>query len=802
MRSMDILSCHANPTFYCANGCVPSSTAGAPSAMSFVSLLPTARRFAGLAVIFTLAVAPLCAAEPGFRNGDWPFQPLHRPDVPAVHDAAWMRNPIDAFVLAKLEQKGLRPSAQAERRVLLRRVTHDLTGLPPTVKEQEEFLADRSPEAYAKVVDRLLSSPRYGERWAQHWFDVVRFAETDGFKHDALRPNAYKYRDYVIQALNNDLPYDRFIRQQLAGDELEPNNPQAIIATGLNRLYPDELNASNIRQRRQELLDDVTDVTGAAFLGLTIGCARCHDHKFDPITQVDYYRLQAVFAPMAPRDDLVAATPIERHQYQLKRAAWEAATTEIRAQIDSLTAAARQSLIREATDGFDPDTQRALNTPESRRTPFQQELVVQAEKWIAIRLQKVFDRLTPDQQKRYSELQGKLSEFDTHKPLPLPTALAVSDIGPQAPPTYRLATGDYHKPQEEVHPGFPEFLGLSEPVFPANLPSGTTGRRAALANWLTRPDHPLTARVMVNRLWAHHFGVGIVGTPNDFGATGDSATHPELLDWLASEFVASGCSLKAMHRLMVTSAAYCQTSFVDPKNMQQAKAEKADETDRWLWRARGGRLEGEAIRDAVLQVAGDLNLRMYGPSARPKLPAETGRYAWDPDPIARDRNRRSVYVLAKRNLRYPLLDVFDEPDMHNSCPRRDETVTAPQALELLNSEFTDDEAHHWAARLTKEFGRDKSAIVRAAFLEGFGRLPSDDELTAARDFISIELKYEREEATAKLPPKAAIAPSGKSTMANSPMKSAATVESSTPEMDALADFCHALINSNEFLYVD
>ena len=277
---------------------------------------------------------------------------------------------------------------------------------------------------------------------------------------------------------------------------------------------------------------------------------------------------------MAPRDDLVAATTLQKHQYQLQYAVWEAATKGINNQIDALTAAARQALTREATEGFDPQTQQALNTADTQRTTLQQLLVVQANKWIALRLQKVTYHLTPEQQKQYSELQSQLSEFDPHKPLPLPTALAVNDIGASAPPTHRLAAGDYNKPEEEVQPGFPEFLGLSEPVLPPNLPVGTTGRRSALALWLTRPDHPLTARVMINRLWAHHFGVGIVGTPNDFGAMGDLATHPQLLDWLASEFVASGYSLKAIHRLMVTSAAYRQTSFVDPQNPEQAKAEQ------------------------------------------------------------------------------------------------------------------------------------------------------------------------------------------------------------------------------------
>jgi Protein of unknown function (DUF1549)/Protein of unknown function (DUF1553) len=780
-----------------------------------------AKRFAGSAVVVCL-IGPAMLGfvlagtanslradnEPsGFKEGDWPFQPLKRPTVPEVKKTDWVRNPIDAFVLAKLEKKGLRPSPPAEKLVLLRRVTYDLTGLPPTPGEQEEFLADDAPDAYEKVVDRLLQSPRYGERWAEHWFDVVRYAETDGFKNDALRPDAYKYRDYVIAALNDDLPYDEFIRQQIAGDELEPGNPQALIATGLNRLYPDEINASNLRQRRQEMLDDVTDVTASAFLGITLGCARCHDHKFDPITQVDYYRFQAIFAGIAPRDDIVAATPRQQAQYHQWLAAWEQATREIRSEIEALVGPARDALAREASEGFDSETRQALAIPPEHRTALQKLLIIQANKWIEFRLRKLANRLTDSQRQRYAELQSKLSEFDTRKPLPLPTALATVDVGRHAPPTYRLAIGDYRKPQEEVRPGFPAFLGSSEPVVPSGVLSDSTGNRAALADWLCRPDHPLTARVMVNRIWAHHFGLGIVGTPNDFGTMGDSPTHPELLDWLAAEFVSRAYSLKAMHRLIVTSATYCQTSLYDPDNSEQAKAHAADPGDHFLWRARGIRLEGEAIRDAVLLVAGDLNLKMGGPSAKPKLPDEIGRYGWDPDPIERDRNRRSVYVLAKRNLRYPLLDVFDLPDMHNSCPRRDSTVTAPQALELLNSDFTECEARQWAGRLIARYRKDKAALVRAAYAEAYARQPTDDELTAARDFISAEASNARHftapaKSIAKKPSSVASEITSSDKTISAEFAGTKSFADLPPETEAVVDFCHALFNSNEFLYVD
>ncbi len=799
----------------------------------FPTNLRAAKRFAGLsAIVLLLNCAGLARAaghQSGFAQGDWPFQPLKRPATPQVRESSWIKNPVDAFILARLEKKGLRPSPAADKLTLLRRVSFDLTGLPPTAEEQAAFVADLSPEAYSKVVDRLLASPRYGERWAEHWLDVVRFAETDGFKSDALRPEAYKYRDYVISSLNADLPYDRFVRQQLAGDELEPGNPQAIIATGLNRLYPDEINASDLRQRRQEMLDDLTEVTGSAFLGLTIGCARCHDHKFDPITQFDYYRLQAIFAPIAPRDDLVAATPIQQGRYRIQLEAWRQATKEIRDQIEALVGPTKATLVRDATEGFDADTQHALNEPPEHRSPLETQLVIQADKWLELRLQKLDNRLDDKQKDRLASLQQKLAAFDAVKPIPLPAAMAVVDVGRRAPATYRLSTGDFRKPLDEVSPGFPEFLGLSEPLIPHGVSPDTTGRRAALAVWLSRPDHPMTARVIVNRLWSHHFGAGIVGTPNDFGTMGDAATHTELLDWLAAELVEQKYSLKTIHRLMVTSATYCQTSLIEDTNQTQTAAQSADPNDRLLWRFRGARLEGEAIRDAILQSAGDLNIKMFGPSARPKLPEGIGRYAWEPDPLRQDRDRRSVYVLAKRNLRYPLLEVFDQPDMHNSCPRRDSTVTPPQALELLNSDFTEEEARQWARRLVARYGADKAALVRNAYRTAYGRQPTDEELAAASEFISAESStverdaknhraFRNVSASATDLKQTATAVKTDSALPKSPPSSvsqkpvepsptpassgAADSESLPPEAEAIADFCHALFNSNEFLYVD
>ncbi len=563
------------------------------------------------------AVESKSARTGKFATGDWPFQPLARPALPELKQlAGWARNPVDLFIGQKLEAKNLKPNPQADKLTLLRRVTFDLTGLPPTPAEQADFLADQSADAYAKVVDRLLASPRYGERWAQHWLDLVRYSETEGFKKDTLRPDAHRYRDYVIQAYNNDLPYDRFIRQQLAGDEVEPQNPDALIATGLVRLYPEDINASNMVLQRQEILDDITENTGLTFLGMTIGCARCHDHKFDDIKQVDYYRWQACFAAILPNDDVSIASKKQVEEYDKKMTTWETKTKPIRDLIDSELADERQAAREDAIGAYDPQTKAAIETPPEKRTCLQKQLAGEAEEWIESRSARAYKRCPPDERKLYDKQVEDLAKFDNIKPEPLPTAMTVSDGDGQLPSTCVLAGGNYQKPQQEVTPGFPAFLGASEPEItsPAAQPK-STGRRSALAEWLTRPDHPLTARVMINRVWQYHFGEGIVATPNDFGAMGGNPSHPELLDWLASEFVANGWHLKPIHRLLVLSATYCQSSHVDPSSAIHSMAMAADAANTLLWHARRQRLEGEELRDAALQVSGELNLRMFGPSA-------------------------------------------------------------------------------------------------------------------------------------------------------------------------------------------
>jgi hypothetical protein len=732
------------------------------------------------------------AVESGFRQRQWPFFPPVRPELPDVEDATWSANSIDRFILARLEPAGIRPTPEADKTALLRRVTFDLTGLPPSADELREFLADDSPAAYLNVVDRLLGSPRFGERWAQHWLDLVRYADTEGFKADRLRENAFRYRDYVIDSFNGDRPFDEFIRQQLAGDELEPDNHEALIATGLLRLYPDEDNAANLFQRRQEILDDVTDTTGLVFLGLTMGCAQCHDHKFDEILQTDYYRLQAYFVSMAERDDLAATGPVAGAAHRVELARWEETTAKVRREIDEMLQQIREETDKFNLEKYEPVIVACYHKPPAERTPYEEQIARMVRQRLAWHFNEetAAKKLSEQDQAKYAELKKQLAEFESLKPAPLPMAMAVGDIGRVAPATHLLEGGNWKRPAEIVEPGFPEFLGAEPPekVSLASIES-TTGRRSQLAHWLTRRDHPLTARVIVNRLWQQHFGRGIVATPNDFGFQGERPTHPELLDWLAVELIENGWSLKHIHRLMVTSAAYQMSSLVNEADENVVRAREVDPDNRLLWRANRRRLEGEAIRDAMLQVSGELNLQMYGPSARPALPeGVSDRYAWEPDKGAAARNRRSVYVFVKRNMPYPLFEAFDQPDLHQSCARRAVTVTAPQSLAMLNSELTLDLAHRWAERLLAEHPVAPSELVRRAYRAAYSREPTAEETVLAELFLDEQSRLVAEES-----------PRG-----NAPDESdeKADVLACGLSVGVVADFCHALFNSNEFIAVD
>jgi hypothetical protein len=752
-------------------------------------LAAKSRCFLMLTALLAAAAAVPALAGHGFNRGNWPFRPLERPAAPAeAAPSDWVANPIDQFILHELQKQGLSPNRPAEKTTLLRRVTFDLIGLPPTPQELQDFLADDSPQAYERVVDRLLASPHFGERWARHWLDVVRFADTAGFKPDYLRPEAYRYRDYVIRAFNDDLPYDRFVRQQIAGDELEPGNPAALIATGFLRLYPQEAVAANFIKQRQEVLDDVTEVTGLTFLGLTLGCAKCHDHKFDPIEQTDFFRLQACFSAILPRDDAPPVTPEVLSAYQAQQVKWEDATADIRRQIEWLTIPCRQDAYDNVLPTYDPETREAWLTAEAQRTTRQRQFVALSSRYMNASINSRIRKLDGESRAQYDALQAELSQFDSLKPAPLPASMSVCDGPGPAPETHVLDAGDYRKPEETVAPGFPEFLGEDEAADPKDA-NGAGGRRSSLARWLTLSDHPLTARVIVNRLWQHHFGKGIVATSNDFGSMGDDPSHPQVLDWLACELVDRGWSLKAIHRLMVLSNTYQQSSQIDPNSPAHEEAIKKDPLNKLLWHARRRRLEGEVVRDALYAVSGRMDHTMFGPSVYLRLPSAVlnfSKFAWSPDPVEANLNRRSIYSYQMRNMRHPLLASFDQPDLYISCGTRMNTLTPTQSLALFNGEETAEQATWWAGRLLAQ-GADDAALIQQAWLEAYSRLPTEDEAAAARQFLVAQADRIYAEET-NIPTSSQPQPCPSCL---EPYKAAAYV-----------DLCHALMNSTEFLFVD
>jgi hypothetical protein len=704
----------------------------------------------------------------------WSFQKIKPQTPPEVKHTSWARNPIDRFILAKLEAKGIDPAPPADKVTLLRRATFDLIGLPPTPAEVATFLADNSPAAFDKVIDRLLASPQYGERWGRHWLDLARFAESEGFKADEARPNAWRYRDYVIQSINQDKPYDRFVQEQIAGDELWPDSPEARVATGFHRSYPDESNARNLWQRRQEILDDVTDATGAVFLGLTYGCARCHNHKFDPILQADYYRLQAFFANTAADDHIAMMSAADVAAFRAKKAIWEEKTAAIRQAMAELLAPIKHNVSQDYFDKYPPEIQAMILKPAAQRTPFEWQMYAKAKPYLDMPDDDAAKQLKTDQKKTYDALKTDLAAFDHLNPGEFPEGMGMADLSAHAPPTHVLAVGVYDHPKEEVQPGF---LTLLDPtpakiVAPAN--GASTGRRTVLAKWLTDPANPLPVRVMVNRIWQHHFGAGIVGTPSDFGIMGERPTHPELLDWLAQEFVRGNWSMKHMHRLIMTSAAYQQSSNY------RAGAAAIDSGNRLLWAFRRQRLESEVIRDSSLAVAGLLNTKAGGPSVFPELPEgmASPRGGWRVS-ANDDRNRRSVYIFVKRNARYPMMEAFDMPDTHESCPRREVTTTAPQALAMLNDRVALDWARAFAGRILAE--KDP---VDAAFRLAYSRQPDGWEKDTAATFLE---KQKRVIAARPAGEKLAL-----------PETVPAGVEPAAAA--AFVDFCQMLLNSNEFVY--
>jgi hypothetical protein len=695
-------------------------------------------------------VAPAGAAVSAEDRSFWSFRPLSNPMVPHVADPDWPRNPIDNFILKRLAEDELAPAPSADRLTLIRRAYYDLIGLPPTPEEIDAFLANESPLAYESLIERLLESPRYGERWGRHWLDLVRYAESNGHGNDQYRPDAYRYRDYVVKAFNDDKPYDRFVMEQLAGDEIAPENPDALVATGFLRHWIYENNQRLVRLVREIILNDVTEVTGEVFLAMGFGCARCHDHKFDPIPRRDYYRLQAFFSPMLARDDVPLFGQRQIESRQPLQSRWEEFTANIRAQIDELERPIRQKAVNRAMRMFPQEIKDIYRKPRDENSPLEMQLIALVDRQLRDSQQNPQSKLEGPAQERYQQLLAELEQFREYRPDPIPYAMVVSDIGPIAPPT--VIPGD--KAASDVLPGFPSVFDESNAeVEPLPTSPNSTGRRAALGRWIASPNNPLTTRVIANRIWQYHFSRGLVATSSDFGRLGVPPSHPELLDWLAQRFVADGWSFKSMHRLIMTSATYRQSSLAEGSELAQTK----DPTGTLLWRSRIRRLDAEQIRDAVLLVSGQLDLQAGGPSVNSDVP------------------RRTIYTTVIRNTPDPLLRVFDAPDGFTTTAQRDVTTTATQALMLINGEWLLEQARKWSAKLCAEHSTDAERLERA-FRSTMGRLPSPEEVDEVGSFLEQQVQWN--------------------------MRADASCDPGTATERAWSDLCHVLLNSNEFLYID
>ncbi len=677
----------------------------------------------------------------------WAYRPLTRPTVPEAKGG----NPIDAFVRAKLAAKGLALNAPADPVALIRRVTYDLIGLPPTPEEVAAFVADPSPKAYEALVERLLESPHHGEKWGRHWLDLVRYAETNGYERDGPKPFAWRYRDYVIRSFNADKPYDRFVREQIAGDELTPWNADAIIATGYYRLGTWDDEPVDRQQALYDDYDDIVATTGQAFLGMTMNCARCHDHKIDPIPQADYYRLLAFFVdiprfsndrnPRSSNSMSDVTPPDARAIYEADLQVRETRIAELKKTMEKIE---NEVILR-----MPAEDQRASEGPDRP----------------AVIARKLKQFLKPDEAKIYEQHRAEVMRLKK-KPEPPGRELALSVNNPltQPPATHVLVRGSVHSPAAKVEPGFPAVLGFPDPKI---QPIGrASGRRTALADWLVSKENPLPARVMANRLWQHHFGRGIVASSNDFGQFGTPPTHPELLDWLACELREGGWTLKRMHRLILLSDTYRQAAT------SRADGLKIDPDNQLWWRYPMRRLTAEELRDGILAVSGRLNREMFGPSVYPPIPQEVKAGQSRPgegwgSATPEQASRRSIYAHVKRSLRVPILSSHDQADTDTSCPVRYTTTVPTQSLGLLNGDFTNEQAGFLAERLKKEAPQGLDAQVRRAILLTTSRQAKDDEVKADVAFI------EKMKATHGLSADA-----------------------------ALKQYCLLVLNANEFAYLD
>jgi hypothetical protein len=724
------------------------------------------------------------------QRDHWAYQPVRRVQPPAVKEAGWVKNAIDSFILAEIEKLGMAHAPESDRVALIRRVTYDLTGLPPTPEEVSVFVDDRRLDAYDRLVDRLLASPQYGQRWGQHWLDLAHYADSNGFELDAERPDAWRYRDWVVNALNADLPYNRFVSLQIAGDDIAPGDRDALIATGFCRCGPRELVAGNVipEVKRQSELTEITSTVGSVFLGMTIGCARCHDHKFDAIPTTDYYRLQAFFGA-SELTDVSIASDKEREAYTTAKTAVDKRVAPLRKQLAELEAPYRAAIKAHKMTMLSAPERAVAAIPEKDRTPAEKKLAKGLESAQRITWEEVAESVAanPADHDRREQLKREIYGIEQTLPRPPAHAMALINQEATASDTFVLRRGDYKSRGPKVAPRPPGVILASQSTesfcSPIEGKENKSGRRPALAKWLVDPTNPLTSRVIVNRLWQYHFGTGLVASTSDFGVRGEPPSHPELLDWLATEMVSGGWRLKPIHRLMVTSATYRQSS----KPSAQLAADDPENT--LFGRMNRRRLDAEGVRDAMLAVSGELNAKMGGPGVLAPLEKEvkdlifTEAEVVDLWPVDRDPTeyaRRSLYLFRKRNVRYPLFDAFDAPDTQSACPRRATSTHALQALTLLNSDFALGRASMLAERILRQRETGDADCIRRAYHLVFAREPTALELDRARKFLQTQSeKIGREERK----------------QTSSPL--------STNSVDGAAwtDLALALLNSNEFLYV-
>jgi hypothetical protein len=720
------------------------------------------------------------AAAPTATAGHWSFRPLIRPALPGVRNQAWVRTQVDRFILAALEKKGISPAPPAENHTLLRRLFLDVLGTPPSPEDKDRWLKWTGD---SKLIDNLLSRTQYGERWARHWLDVVRYAESNGYERDGTKPNAWRYRDYVIDAFNRDKPFDRFLTEQLAGDELPDANAETEIATTFLRLGTWDDEPADAALDRYDQLDDIVGTTSAAFLGITLRCARCHDHKFEPFKQTDYYRFLAIFEPLKrPQDgrndlDRLVGTEAELAAYKEATAKADAAVAELKKDQDSLQKAILKRIFENPSSAGGlsweqhAETVLAFATEAGKRAKKQKELVEKFNQTLALEIQK---NASAEERATLAKITTAIDSIDKARPKEPPRAYIWYEDSREAPSTHVLRRGDVTQPGIEVQPGVPDILPKLD-LSPRKPLAHSTGRRLWLARWMTDPQNPLVARVIVNRIWQWHFGTGLVASENDFGVMGQRPSNQELLDYLATELIQSGWSIKHIQRLILDSSTFRASSRWDEV------AGKIDPENTLLWRWKPRRLEAEAVRDSMLAVSGELNQEMGGPSIYPELPRAVLEGQSRPGDgwgksDSRQAARRSIYIFSKRSLAVPELDLLDAPDTSSSCEKRDVSTTGPQALAFLNGDFTRQQAQHLAARLARDGGDNRAKQIQRAFELVFARSPGRRELESTLAFLAAQQKQ-------------------------------IEVDGSTPpeeRADALGlrSLCLVLLNSNEFFYIE